>query len=444
MTQNCIQFIRDGCRKSLIWDECEWCGRMMEDIEDAVQRFEAVHLSRGPDGAGFGEIAQIKNENYHLKLALDEKNLQLERLKKLISRGVFVEDMEKMQSELPFVAESQAARSDSNSCGTDLEVVTHFSGSPYKGRRTNSKATENSVATTSMSHIRAEHEMFKHSVLPFMGKMISSLKLSTIFKKEGTDLEMEFNSFESSFSGSCVDCDSLRRILDDLLYYYRQMASILNRELKFKELSERLEYLFAIFLDPREYNMDPQEHIEYLREEITDTMIRIFHYQSMPPEKESLDYNDDRPISNYARTRSKNSFGARVPFANLTQPAQRIKSIEQGFEICAHAMNQAFGDKQELRAQEDSIPSVISTNEIPQEKAVREKDRLKESRSSLEFIPIGYDENVLNSKTPQRKSCKSREVDEVTPRANDENDPLQMFFQEQANYYDNTTDRRRK
>lgn len=417
---------------------------MKDDIEDAVKRFEAVHLKRGPDEQRFGELAQIKNENYHLKLALDEKNMELEKLKKTVQRGVFLEDIDKFSggNEPMFGA---GPPSNSGSCGTDLEIVTHFSGSPYKGKRTNSKATETSVATTSASNIKAEHVFFKQNVVPFIEKMIASLKLSNVFKREGRELQEKYDKFERELWDSKLDTNLLTGIFDDILYFYRQTTSILNRELKFKELSQRLEYLFSIFLDPREYDLDPQEHIEYLREEITDTLIRIFHYQNLPIEKECLDYNKSIRTAHLDDGR----LGTPGPLGHIKrkESAKRLKCIEQGFEICAHAMNQAFGDKQELRAQEDSIPSIESSTgmvSIVSENAIKEKDRLKESKSSLEFIPIGYDANTLNSKTPQRKVHQTKELNDITPKANDENDPLQMFFQEQASYYDNTIDRRRK
>ncbi|QLQ82599.1 hypothetical protein HG537_0H03620 [Torulaspora globosa] len=416
---------------------------MTDEIEDAVKRFEAVHLKRGPDEQRYGELEQIKNENYHLKLALDEKNMELEKLKKTMQRGVFLEDIQKFSNEAMFVA---GPPSNSGSCGTDLEIVTHFSGSPYKGKRTNSKATENSVATTTASHIKAEHIFFKQNVVPFIENMIASLKLSSVFKQEGRELEEKYDKFERDFWNSSLNTYLLKDIFDDIQYFHRQTIAILNRELKFKELSQRLEYLFSIFLDPREYDLDPQEHIEYLREEITDTLIRIFHYETTPYEKECIDFNKSNRTTYFDHRISSSVSG---PFSHIKkkESAKRLKCIEQGFEICANAMNQAFGDKQELRAQEDSIPSITSSTGMVSEiseNAMKEKDRLKESKSSLEFIPIGYDENALNSKTPKRKIYQTKELNETTPKANDENDPLQMFFQEQASYYDNTIDRRRK
>lgn len=415
---------------------------MIDDIEDAVKRFETVHLNRGPDEQRYGELAQVKNENYHLKLALDEKNMELQNLKQTVQRTVFTPDVQKQPP--TFAAQPPSG---SVSHGTDVEVVSNFSGSPYKGKRTNSKATESSVATTSASQVREEHEFFNHCVVPFIEKMIAALKLSSIFKTEGQDLEKRYNSFERKlWKSQRFDSTQLTKIFNDVLYYHQQTTAVLNRELKFKEFSQRLEYLFSVFLDPREYNVEPQDHIENLREEITDTLIRIFQYDELPYEKECIEYSmGDRGA--YFHHPALNRFDSRFRTVHHYDSAKRIKRIEQGFDICAHAMNQAFGDKQELRQQDDSIPSVVSStgmiSEIS-ENAIREKDRLKESKSSLEFMPIGYDENVLNSKTPQRKTVQEPRSNDFTPKANDENDPLQMFFQEQASYYDNTLDRRRK
>lgn len=387
------------------------------DMEDAIRRFEAVHLRKDDD-----ELSRFQNENYHLKLALSERDLEVSRL---LHRGVYVgQPLDSCE----FLG--------SNKSESDLDVVTHFSGSPYKGKRTDSKATESSVATTTMSAVKAEQQAFKRSVVPFLERMVNTLQTNSVFKSETEELAANF----AKFRNSPQDTSLLTEVLDDVLYYSRQTTAILNRELKFKELSQRLEYLFAIFLDPKQYNMDPQEHIEYLREEITDTMIKIFHHRDLPPE-----YVPRRPDSDpdefrkYAKSRET---------CNYRGSDWKLKGIEQGFDICANAMNQAFGDKKKLRPHEtikpraDRIPVLSDISNS----CHKEKQWLKENKRSLEFMPIGYDESVLNAKTPQRQTQKSssNSYEEFTPKANEENDSLQMFIQEQASYRNSTAGRSRK
>lgn len=390
------------------------------DLEEAVRRFEAVHLHRNHDE----ELARFQNENYHLKLALNEKD---QELRKLLHRGIYPE------SQL-----DSSMYMDSNKSEADLDVVTHFSGSPYKGKRTDSKATESSLATTTMSTVKAEQQAFKKSVIPFLERMVGALQMNSILKKETDELAANFEKFKELPQ----DADLLTTVLDDVLYYTRQTSAILNRELKFKQLSQRLEYLFSIFLDPTEYDMNPQEHIEYLREEITDTLLKIFHHKTLPPnciprgKPSLLDFEDNYELDKCAKNGD-------TPFPRGEE--YKIKNIEEGFDICANAMNQAFGDKKELRQHDSTMLSPRGRFMVKRTNTHKEKRRLRENKECLEFMPIGYDDNVLNAKTPQRQTQKSAPNDyEFTPKANDENDSLQMFFQEQANYYDLTAGRSRK
>lgn len=380
---------------------------MNKEVEDAIKRFEAVHLHKDKD-----ELSRLLNESYHLKLAQSERDQ--------ITQGFFRKTM------------YQGSQDDSSVyVGTDkyeadLEVVTHFSGSPYKGKRTDSKATESSVATTALTTIKAEQQAFKKSVIPFLDRMVDTLQMCSVFTNEIEELAAKLERFKDSPHDSYL----LSCVLDDVLYYSRQTTAILNRELKFKELSQRLEYLFSIFLDPRNYDMEPQEHIEYLREEITDTLIKIFHFRDS-----SRGFDPGMPESQLDRggdAFQKMAKSGDTCYHRIQD--HTLRHIEEGFQICANAMNQAFGDKKELRPYESSIPSsktvLQSIGGLPQ----MERRRLKENKDNLEFLPIGYDENMLNATTPKRQVQKgpSNNDTDFTPRANDENDSLQQFIQEQA------------
>lgn len=411
-------------------------------------------------GANEEELCKFKNENYHLKLALNEKEGELLQLKNTMRRGAYIEHMHKV---LPLDAghtmyvdidgvnpEQSMAGSPTKLSISDAEIMTHFSGSPYKGKRAISLMTESSLATTNFSKVKKNHKFFTTNVLPYIQKSISILHSSCVFKDEAMELQSKFNEFASLNLDKDYKIKVMAEIFDDLLYLHRQTSSLLNRELRFKELSQRLEYLFTIFLDPREYSLTPQDHIDHLRGEILDTLIKLF------------DYKDAQITTDQFNNKRESAKGCLEALAHHTsnversnkrsETAHKLKNLEEGIQVCAKAMSQMYSSKTKENTEACSRPSTKSSTGILSTLSHfsnTEKGRLKESKESLEFIPIGYDEHMLNSKTPQRRASMNKQKYDLTPRAAaaaklDENDPLQIFFQEQASYYDVSVVKNRK
>lgn len=223
---------------------------------------------------------------------------------------------------------------------------------------------------------------------------------------------MEENNWE--------DESLLANFLENLNYLQQQSTSLLNRELHFKRLSQRLEYLFTVFLDPKEYDMAPQEHIIKLKNDLLNIFIKLF----------------DRIPTNQQNDQE-------LPRKEIR--AQKIADLEKGINLCMEAMNNAYGpyrttaESKKHSDNEEGIPDLSHFSN-------KEKQRLKQNRTSLEFIPIGYDENMLNTRTPQRPLKPSKRDLDITPVAQfrmDENDPLQKFFQEQNGYSPHSMSSRR-
>lgn len=409
------------------------------------------------------ELSKFKNENYHLKLALNEKESELLQLKNTMRRGAYIEHIHKV---LPLDAahtmyvdndrinqqntEQSMAGSPAKLSISDAEIMTHFSGSPYKGKRAISLMTESSLATTNFSKVKKDHKFFTTNVLPYIQKSISVLHSSCVFKDEAMELQSKFNEFATLNLDKDYKVKVMAEIFDDLLYLHRQTSSLLNRELRFKELSQRLEYLFTIFLDPREYSLTPQDHVDHLRGEILDTLIKLFDYQDA---QITTDQCKDKRESAKGCLEALAHHTSNVERSNKrSETAYKLKNLEEGIQVCAKAMSQTYSSKNMENTGTGSRPSTKSSTGILSTLSHfsnTEKGRLKESKESLEFIPIGYDEYMLNSKTPQRRASMSKQKYDLTPRAAaaaklDENDPLQIFFKEQASYYDISVIKARK
>lgn len=357
------------------------------------------------------ELARIKNDNYHLKLALGEQQDELLKLKRILEDNAFLENAHRF---MPTKFEVEAPRtqrdpkylvmaerdpkitvenSPSKKSISDSDFISSFSGSPYKGNRAPSLKTESSLASTRISKLREEKSIFHAAIVPFVQDIINSLKCSLVFKDEANDLQNRFIEYTES---KLRKPEEIVQILNDVEFYCRQMVTLLNRELHFKEISQRLEFLFTIFLDPTEYGLCPQEHIDKLKDEIMDSLIKIFDYHQ--------DSSNALLDSKYEALHMK---GPQSHCSGIDH-SKRLRHIEEGIDLCAETMQQVYGWRDTSlgirstakRTQVSSRPTTKSDVEVLSHLSQfnnfgKDNHKQKENFGELEFIPIGYDENIL-------------------------------------------------
>lgn len=395
-----------------------------DDVKEMEQRLEEVSISNSSRSSNDEEdLGKVKNENYHLKLAIDEKNDEILRLHHMLHKEAYLENLHRVLPSLqsgpllyPPSSPSQCEQQDGEPSIVDSEVATHISTSPYKGNRARSTRTESSLATTTISKSQKRSKILEDHLIPFLQRSIQTFHASSIFQKESVELSelwqfLEANNWEEE--------SLLVHFLENLSYLQQQSTTLLNRELHFKKLSQHLEYVFTVFLDPKEYGMAPQEHIKKLKKDLLNILIKLF----------------DRIPTN--RENEREVFRKEVR-------AQKIAELEKGISICSEAMNNTYGSYKanvgkKQNGNEEDIPDLSYFGN-------KEKQRLKKSKTSLEFIPIGYDETMLNTRTPQ-KPLKPKQQDlvitPITPSHKDENDSLQNFFQEQSGYNNRPLNKKR-
>lgn len=443
-----------------------------DDIKEVEQRLDDMSVSESSRASTSDEeMSKIKNENYHLRLALSEKDDELAKLRQAIHREAYLENLHKvlptLQDGAQLLPESvEEMPHEGDASAIDSEIATHISGSPYKGTRAKSVRTETSLATTTASKARKKNRFFEEHLLPFLQRSVHAFHVSAIFKRESEEIHELLEAFYES------DLENERifvRLLESLLYLQQQSTVLLNRELHFKQLSQRLEYLFTIFLDPREYNMAPEEHVENLKTNLLDIIIRIFDDKGLKIDGNATPFPSRPRLEDYVeKFQSRETVTDKIN--KKERKARKIADLEKGINLCTEAMNKAYGgsvgSKEHSDATKSTASMAIESPELPtaanQDRrntrntdemlrnlsrfSNKEKERLKRNKTSLEFIPIGYDEVMLNTKTPQRPLRKTKLDPDSTPRVRqtkDENDPLQVFFQEQSYSNDRPVDANR-
>lgn len=389
-----------------------------DEVRETGQKLDEMSISESSRSSnGDEEVSKVKNENYHLKLAIDEKNDQITRLHHMLHKEAYLENLHKVLPSLqngpilcPPPLSQDEPQQEMEASMIDSDVATHISTSPYKGNRARSTRTESSLATTTVSKRKRKSKVLEEHLIPFLQKSIQTFHASSIFQKESVELRELWQFFKES---DWEDETLLINFLENLNYLQQQSTVLLNRELHFKKLSQRLEFLSTIFLDPKEYNMAPQEHVQRLKNDLLNVIIKLF---------------DRNPLNE----------SPKKDLSPKSMRAQKIANLEKGLDLCTAAMNSTYGSKNtaaepELQTEHNnSIPS-------PAKFTNQEKQRLKKNKNFLEFIPIGYDENMLNTRTPQRSDKHKKPDLDITPIAQfrkEENDPLQKFFQEQNGFND--------
>lgn len=130
-----------------------------DDVKEMEQKLDEISISDSSRSSNHEEeLGRVKNENYHLKLAIDEKNDEILKLHHMLHKEAYLENLHKVLPSLqngpllyPPSSSSQCEQQDGEPSIIDSEVATHISTSPYKGNRARSTRTESSLATTTVS-----------------------------------------------------------------------------------------------------------------------------------------------------------------------------------------------------------------------------------------------------------------------------------------------------
>lgn len=406
-----------------------------EDGEEKEVRFDGTDV-----------LTEMKNENCHLQLELADKEHEIESLKKALT------DLQHQPSFNPNIVYQLPCENDkaffindsptrlSLNSNPDYEVMTHFSGSPYRGFRTSSHRVPASLCSTSISRARNDHKFLSNIVLPYIQGTIDIFQNSVLFDEDIRNVGNKFHELKISERSNEYKVQLMAEILDELTYLHRQSVAVLNRELQVKKLFQKFDYLFTIFLTPEEIGTDPPEPVSRLKEELIELIIDIFEYDIDAANKPS---ERDDTAENYLSKMKKRGH------LDPVQKLKKVKMFNQGFDICTEALGKHTKKKikHKVKSSKDSVkPFSKSTTDLTHQNpnflatpGVDEKQRLRQHKDNLEFIPIGYYESMLSRKTPQKNvEVNEKDVLKMTPLPNapgeeneeDENDPLQIFFSE--------------
>ncbi|SCU89352.1 LAFA_0E17436g1_1 [Lachancea sp. 'fantastica'] len=422
-------------------------------------------------------LAVLKNENYHLKMELIQQQQEVNQLMKQLKNA------EKSAAELPSYREiatgsekpllNYAAEvSDENESPSkserlsvsDYDIVTHFSGSPYRGEPMNSEQDITSRPDSSMTHIRRNGKFFKNSVIPFLHKTLDTFQHSEVFREDAKCLQGKLEAFKAHTSADKeLRVQLMIHLLDGINHLQQQCVALLNRELENKRVSRQLEYLFSALSDPEHHGLVGKESGTKLKAELLDAMLDI-----LAPENERA-----RQHGGYSKSEQSSKSGRmskREPTINTPAVNKIIKSqldvvpSMPPLPKLSRGCSRTGSDMSEPpkvsylppKTSSSSSPS-LSLSNLPV-RSHRKADihgRLhhvqggrkseKEARSEQnhwEFIPIGYDDSMLSKQTPSRRLAFNIKRDEILQRtplaitfkddgeAEGDSDPLQAYFTE--------------
>ncbi|SCV04097.1 LAMI_0H13388g1_1 [Lachancea mirantina] len=376
-----------------------------------------------------GVVPRLKNEIYHLRLELSQKEEDAARLQKLLNHSWSTKTQQQQTT-----TATRAVRHGAGDSFQDVpllqncDVLSHCSTSPYKGSKTPSSVkTSGSLATTTVDEANEERQVLKGAFMPFLQRTIDTLKASDVFEEDAHRIDKRFGKLKAAKCGTDGYLEALVQMLNEVTHLQRQCVALLNRELLIKRVSSQLEFLFTIFLDPEQYGLMKQEHVDELKSSMLDILVEVFDYDFdtgrpnvRPPLPEGELRKDD------TRERGK-------PFYKI----KKVKTLQKGLNICVGALQEYSTTKMMQRSKKPATTDATTRNKIqhPPPPAT-DASRLQ---TALEFIPIGFDEKMLQEGSPIRTKFSS-EINQriqLTPRAlalreipAENGDSLQQFFTE--------------
>lgn len=220
----------------------------------------------------------LKNENYHLQLELNERNDEISMLKSSIL---------KLQRQLFQRYSPLNLTINENNCLIEYspkktfshaesdEIITHFSSSSYGGSPKKDIETFSTYSEKS-NKFNNNLDICKENLLTFFTRIIEIFEYSQIFKEDTHNLR---SKLERCFEEKVV----MVQLLDDIIMLQRQCVVCLNRELEYKKITQQLDYLATIFVDPLEYGLKNQEHIRKLRHDVMNIIANIYKNRSESP-----------------------------------------------------------------------------------------------------------------------------------------------------------------
>ncbi|EDO14520.1 hypothetical protein Kpol_274p3 [Vanderwaltozyma polyspora DSM 70294] len=419
-------------------------------------------------------IQGIRNENYHLKLALKEKEDELKNvlknMKQMNNFETSINPITLNNSNLDKLINIEGENFNKQSLLlNEFDIISHISGSPYKGNRIPSRITESSLASTTISNKINNHQLFTKSIIPFLQKIIQIYNSNFLFEDETDELISKYHDFVDPHLDNNFKVRVLDEMLDELIFLQRQLIGILNRELHYKKITRRLEKSLIDFFDVNSFVSQPPEYVKKLKDDILDTLVQIFGYNIQNIEQYDSYYEKDVFNSYKTSLFTKYSMAADEDENKIlipkTEVQEKLKNIKEGLNLYSKnifktknssqtdfssnrsdgSSSSYFGDDLEDSVKDnENIPFKKDTNSNSSSfsgnscTSIKEKDRLKESKNNLEFYPIGFNEEMLLSKTPQKNMNKTTNNENITPISslqerifNDESDALQDFLLEQ-------------
>ncbi|AGO11746.1 AaceriADL029Wp [[Ashbya] aceris (nom. inval.)] len=414
------------------------------------------------------EVLVLQNENCHLQLMLSEKGSEVELLKNKV--GQLQQRLDELLLSNNSAMTGNVPLSELYLKPDDDEVMTHFSGSPYRGSRPFSHSTKRSSTSVTSNARQMSYLFVSRQVVPYMREAISIFERSDLFSGQAMKARQAFVKAIDGAVGAVPQFDDLVDVLDELTILQRNAVVCLNRELEYKKLTQQLEYLATIFLDPEEYGLRSKEYVAHLRGQLLEIITNIHSsmpllnpacYSSVPTDNtsssplqhettdatpsESLQPEDTGPTRSESLQHSEIMPPPRTPHATIRTmmlPAAAHGRMAPPAHPDLFKRSQASKRsgthtsprwKRRPSASNDYVKSLSALNlTMPARTTPKEP---------LEFIPIGFEGRLSGAQTPSRISSP-RELEKVilTPLTwsrdgygEDENrDPLEQFYAERV------------
>lgn len=341
---------------------------------------------------------------FHLKLKLDEKQNEIDTLKKLLRSEEFQKKKNiRPSSSVKFSMYDSLQESESIN-QPKIDKYSRLNVSPYNGSRTGSLKTESSVVTTNVSQIRKNHNFFKNIIIPFIQNIINCFQSSYIFKDEANNLNLKFNEILELNFDDDHKIDLLSELLDNITYLQIQQISFLNKELQVKKISNELDYLYNNVSFNKQSSLSTGKLHEFKKQSL-DVMGRYFdnqEYNYLP--QDSSDNNPNKQNHYYLKSFSRNDM---YEYGKPLEINYRSKELLDDPQL-----------KYKVPKYENA--SVLSPQNL--------------NSNKLDFIPIGYTEKHLRNKLLTRRYPLNEEnmISPVNLTENvEEESPLRKFLKEQ-------------
>ncbi|AAS51892.1 ADL029Wp [Eremothecium gossypii ATCC 10895] len=379
-------------------------------------------------GTAPDEVLALQNENCHLQLMLSEKGSEVELLKSKVGQ---------LQQRLDELLLSNNSAMTGNVPLSDLylkpdedEVMTHFSGSPYRGSRPFSHSTKHSAVSVTSNSRHMSYLFVSRQLVPYMREAISIFERSDLFSGQALKARRAFVKAIDGALSAVPQFDDLVDVLDELTILQRNAIVCLNRELEYKKVSQQLEYLATIFRDPKECGLRTEDYVEHLRKQLIEVITNIHStmplldpacYSSVPTENTTSDplrhdATDVTPSESLLPDDTDRSppMMPHQQCENTPAPRTPHPTFRTMLPIAAH------------RTAPSALPELFKRTRPPKLAGTHTSPQLRRGPSAsnnyvqalsdlkltmparrtpkepLEFIPIGFDGRLSGAQTPSR------------------------------------------